>query len=206
MLSYCVFPLAKVPFLISRRNYYILCSLNILYILLCTCRCEPATKQSSVCAFIPSHTNYHIVVSNESEAVLQSFVALAHSKNNKCNQFIVFSVCFYLFRNCELRNTSVPSSGLQLSICQSKCSDFIELIVECIDDGNFETVLNDSNYNEAVHKFVAWTFNFNCYGPTSYAVPGIPISNTSCDNLSSIDDLLPSASAGKTNFSYRAEL
>ena len=44
---------------------------------------------------------------------------------------------------------------------------------------------------------VAQAFNFDCYDPTTYAVPGVPLSNTSCDNISFIDGLLPSSSAGE---------
>ena len=120
---------------------------------------------------------------------------LIQSKSNKCNQFIGFAICFYLFRNCELRNTSDPSSGLQLSICQNKCSSVLKIADECIDGSDFQTLLENSNYNEAVREIVAWAMNFNCYDPTTYAVPEVPISNTSCHSL--IDGLLPSTSAGE---------
>ena len=145
-----------------------------------------------MCTFIHSIT-HHIVVSNESDAILQSVSELrqSNSKSNKCNQFIDFFLCFYLFRNCELRNTSDPSSGLQLSICQSKCSGLFEIGNECLDESDFQTLLEISKYNEAVQEITAWAFNFNCYDPTTYAIPEVPISNTSCDNVSFIDDLLP---------------
>ena len=150
-----------------------------------------------MCNFIHSATHYHIVVTNESETILQSVTELIQSKSNKCNQFIAFSLCLYLFRNCELRKTSDPSSGLQLSVCQSKCSGLLKVASECLDESDFQTALEISNYNKAVHEIVAWTLNFNCYDPTTYAVPGVPISNTSCNNLSFIDGLLPSTSAGE---------
>ena len=92
-----------------------------------------------------------------------------------------------MFRNCELHNTSDPSSGLQLSICKSKCSGLSKIGVECINESDLQTLLEISNYNE----IIAWALNFNCYDPSTYAVPGVPISNTSCDNLSFIDGLLP---------------
>ena len=100
---------------------------------------------------------------------------------------MAFSFCLYLFRNCELRNTSDPSSGLQLSICQSKCSGLSEIGVECINESDLQTLLEISNYNE----IIAWALNFSCYDPMTYTVPGVPISNTSCDNISFIDGLLP---------------
>ena len=174
-------------------NCYILC------IFLCTYRCEPVTKhtRSNVCNFIhdfPIH--YHIVVSNESEAILQSVndYTQSKSKSNKCNQYIAFTICFYLYRNCELHNSSDPSSGLQLSICQNKCSSLLKISAECLDEHDFKTGLENSNYNK---EMVAWGLNFNCYNPISYAVPGVPISNTSCDNISFIDGLLPSTIAGE---------
>ena len=184
---------------------------NILCIFLCSYRCEPATKHTNLCNFIHSTTHYHIVVSNESEAILQSVGELIQSKSNKCNQFIGFAICLYLFRNCELHNTSVPSSGLQLSVCQSKCPSLLKIANECIDESDFQTLLENSNYNEAVREIVVWTMNFNCYDPTTYAVPGVPISNTSCHNMSFIDGLLPSTSAGELDlhvfatYSYRRE-
>ena len=172
----------------------------ILYIY-CTCRCELATKHASVCDFLDSATHYHIVVSNESEAILaialQSLSKLIRSKSNKCNQFIIFSLCFYLFRYCELHNTSDPSSGLQLSVCQSKCSSLIMIGSECLYESDFQTLLEVSNYNEAIQEIAVWALNFDCYNPITYAVPGVPISNTSCDNISFIDGLLTTTSGGE---------
>ena len=69
------------------------------------------------------------------------------------------------------------------------------MTAECLDEDDFQTGLEDSNYKE----MVTWALNFNCYNPTTYAVPGVPISNTSCDNISFIDDLLPSKIAGELN-------
>lgn len=160
-------------------------------------RCEPATKLTNVCGFFPSPTSYRISVHNESEVILQSVVDLAHSKNNKCNQLVAFSACFYLFRNCELRNASDPSSGVQLRICQNKCPGLTQLIYECIDADNFQTVIEDSNYNEAVLELVDWALNFSCHNLSTYILPKVPISNTLCDNISFIDDLLPSESGGE---------
>ena len=144
-----------------------------------------------MCNFIRSATNYHIIVSNESDALLLGLNDLKQSKSNKCNQFIAFSICLYLFRNCELRNTSDPSSGLQLSICKSKCSSLLKVSSECFPKRDFQTAHENSNNNEALQEIVGWAFNFSCYDPTTYAVPGVPISNTSCDNISFIDGLLP---------------
>ena len=160
--------------------------------LLCTCRCEPVSKQTTVCSFIRSDTNYHIVVSNEIKEIVDSVAVLQQNKSNKCNQFLAFSLCLYLFRNCELSNASDPSSGLQLSICTSKCSSLYKVSGECIDDSNLMTVRNYSN-NQAVHELIAWSNNFDCYDPSTYTLPNVPISNTSCDDISFIDRLLPSA-------------
>ena len=150
-----------------------------------------------MCNFIQSPTNYHIVVTNESEAVLQTLGDFTQSNSNKCNQLSAFFLCFYLFRNCELHNTSDPSSGLQLSICQSKCPSLFKVGAECFEESNFQTstVLEKSNNNTAVQEIVATALKFNCHDPTTYAVPGVPISNTACDNVSFIDDLLQSTSA-----------
>ena len=162
--------------------------------LLCTCRCEPASKQSetTVCSFIRSDTKYHIVVSNEIKEIVDSVAVLQQNKSDKCNQYLAFTLCLYLFRNCELSNVSDPSSGLQLSICTSKCSSLYKVADECIDDSNFITVGQSSN-NTAVHELIAWTANFNCFDPSTYTLPNVPISNTSCDHISFIDGLLPSA-------------
>ena len=127
---------------------------------------------------------------------------LTQSKTNKCKQFIAFFLCFYLYRTCELRNTSDPSSGWQLSICKNKCASLVKVGIECLNESNFQTALENSNNNEAVQEIVALSLNFNCYDPTTYAVPGVPISNTSCDNIIFIDDLLPSTSAGELENMY----
>ena len=149
-----------------------------------------------MCNFINSTTHYHIVVTNESEAILQSVNELTQTKNNKCNQFIAFSLCLYLFRNCELRNSSDPSSGMQLSICQSNCYGLLRITVECLDDSDFRALLQNSNYNEEI---AAWALNFNCYNPSTYGIPGVPISKTSCNNISFIDGL---TSAGELTNTY----
>ena len=49
--------------------------------------------------------------------------------------------------------------------------------------------------NEEIFKLDAYVSNFNCSDSTTYAVPGVPISNTSCDDISFIDGLLPIASS-----------
>ena len=169
----------------------------MLCICLCTCRCGLATKLTNVCIFIYYATHYHIVVSNESEAILQSMIELPQKKSNVCNRFITFSICFFLFRKCELRNTSDPSSGWQLSICKNKCSGLKKVARECLDETDFQNLLESLNYSEPAQEIVAWALNFDCYDPTTYAVPGVPISNTSCDNISFIDRLLPSSRAGE---------
>ena len=151
-----------------------------------------------MCTLINSPTNYRIVVSNESEAILKSFGVVIHSKSDKCNQHIAFSLCYYLFRNCELHNTSDPSSGLQLSICKSKCSGLKKLGDECFDESDFAALENiNYNYTKTEQEIIAWALNFNCYDPSTYAVPGVPISNTSCDDISFINRLLLSTSAGE---------
>ena len=168
-----------------------------LCICLCTCRCEPVTEHGNLCGFFRSATNYHIVVSNESEVILQGLNDLTQSKSNKCHQFIAFIVCFYLFRNCELQNSSDPSSGLQLSMCKTKCSAIFEVGVECLNETDFQTAFEIGKNNEVVREIIVWALNFSCSDPTTYAVPGVPISNTSCDNISLIDSLLPTTSSGE---------
>ena len=129
--------------------------------------------------------------------IVQAVFELTQRNNNKCGQFIAFSLCFYLFRNCELRNTSDPSSGLQRSVCKNRCSDLMKVGVECFNENHFQTVVENLSDNEDIFKLDAWVSNFDCYDPTTYAVPGVPISNTSCDNISFINGLLPSTSASE---------
>ena len=75
---------------------------------------------------------------------------------------------------------------------------------ECFDESDF-TSLETSNYTKTEQKIITWVLNLNCYDPTSYAVPEVPISNTSCDNVSYIDGLLPSRWTGHTCISYMRE-
>ena len=126
---------------------------------------------------------------------MQAAFELTQRNNKKCNQFIAFSFCHYLFRNCELRNTSDPSSGLQLSVCKNRCSDLMKVDVECFNESHFQTVVENLSDNEDIFKLAAWSLNFNCSDPTTYALPGVPISNTSCDDISFIDGMLPNTSA-----------
>lgn len=184
MCSVIIFHLySQSFFLISHGNCYILCSLCLF---LCTCRCQPAKGESTLCNFIHSPTNYHIVVSNESDVILQALSQHTQTNSNKCNQFSAFFICLYLFRSCKLHNVSDPSSAVQLSVCQNKCPAIFKLSDECVDRMTVQTLLNSSG---ALHTFIDWALNFSCYDPTSYAVPQVPISDT-CDNISFIDALL----------------
>lgn len=155
-------------------------------------RCEPA-KYRDACSIIRSSTNFQIVVSNESLIILQHVSKVIENKSNKCSRFISFFLCFYFFRECELSNVSNPSSGSQLIICRDKCAGVTELYQECVISGdNLETIAENSD-SQAVHKFVSKAMGFMCSDPKTYAIAGVPISNTSCNDMSYIESLLSNA-------------
>ena len=142
-----------------------------------------------MCSFYPSPTNYEIIITNESQFIVQSLSDSIRKIRNKCNQFLAFGLCFYMYRSCELHNVSDPDSGSQLPICRNKCEGLDRLAQEC----NKEVLqfLFESLQNKALEDLVSLAARFMCSDPNTYIIPQVPVSNKSCDNLSYIDHLLP---------------
>ena len=108
---------------------------------------------------------------------------LITNKSSKCTHFIAYMLCFYMFRVCE------PSDGSQLIICTDKCPGMTTLYQECISRSTLESVLENSQ-DDAVIKLMSSAANFSCSDPETYAVPGVPINQATCEDISYIDNLL----------------
>ena len=131
-----------------------------------------------------------MAITNESQFIVESLIDLTDSMNSKCNQYSAYSLCFYLFRSCELHNVSDPDSGSQLPICRNKCEGFDKLFQECTDKEKLQ-IAADTTQSKVLHNFVTSSERFMCSDPNTYIIPQIPVSNTSCDDVSYIDSLLP---------------
>ena len=157
-------------------------------------RCEQLVPHNSACGFILSRTKYKMAITNESEFILQHLSDATGSigiTSSKCDQFVIFALCFYLFRSCELRNDSDPASGSQLTICKNKCGGIDEVYQECINKDKVQIFVANST-NEVLHHLVTLSERFMCSDPNTYIIPQVPVSNRSCDDVSYIDHLLPS--------------
>ena len=124
---------------------------------------------------------------NESQILFQLLNANTDKTNSKCNQFFALALCFYLFRSCELRNVSDPTSGSQITICREKCAGVDKLYQECYNKDN--TVINSQD--EALLHLASLTEGFTCSDPDTYIIPQVPVSNRLCNDISYIDHLLP---------------
>ena len=155
-------------------------------------RCEQEQHRGDVCSFYPSPTNYQMAITNESQIILKLLSDITNNTGRKCNQFITFAVCFYLFRSCELRNVSDPTSGSQLTICPEKCAGIDKLIQECSDISVKGLLMVVENSQLEVLRNIIPSSQIKCSSPDTYIVPQVPVSNRLCDNASYIDSLLPS--------------
>ena len=155
-------------------------------------RCKPERNVSSdACRFYRSPTNYKMATPNESQSLFHLVSANTHNTNSKCNQFFAFTLCFYLFRSCELRNVSDPNSGSQLPICREKCAGVDKLSQECYNKEDIQIAINSSSQEKALSNLISWAERFVCSDNVTYIIPQVPVSNRSCDDISDIDHLLP---------------
>ena len=152
-------------------------------------RCEQGTGDA--CSFFRSPTNYYMTITNETLLIVNYLIATAGNLNTKCNNFFSFSLCFYLFRSCEVRNVSDPSSGSQLTICKNKCAGLNELFQECSNQMKLQVALGNSQ-NKALQNLVLGAERFICSDPETYIIPEVPVSNRLCDDIDYIDNLLKS--------------
>ena len=153
------------------------------------CRCE-VERPDHGCSLFHSPTNYQLSITNKSQFIIEHLLSEVNSGSSKCDQFIVFGLCFYLYRSCELRNVSDPTSGSQLPICREKCAGFDKLYQECTNKEKLQIMVENSQI-EALNNLVTVAERFMCSDPNTYIIPQVPVSNKSCDNVSYINHLLP---------------
>ena len=101
-----------------------------------------------------------------------------------CNQFIVFSACFYAFRDCDPND-----GGSQLAICEDVCPRISQLYHECIDVEAVQVLIH-SVKNFEVKRFLKFALTFDCWKEETYILQGVNVSE-SCVDLSFIHDLFP---------------
>ena len=125
-------------------------------------RCEPA-QYNDVCNLIRPATKYQMAISNESELLVRfvSESASNYNTSSKCSQFFAFTLCFYLFRNCELSNVSDPTSSVQLTICSEKCTGVGELYRECIIQEELQSFRNNVEI-ESLRSLLSFAVTFEC--------------------------------------------
>lgn len=99
-----------------------------------------------------------------------------------CRQFIIFSLCFYSFRDCD-------ADGAQLLICEDVCPHITQLYNDCIRSSVVQTLI-DSTDNEDVKQFLEFALYFVCSKNESYVIEGVAISKT-CQEFSFIQELFP---------------
>lgn len=131
---------------------------------------------------------------NESQSVIwqELLIKTTHSMSsgdNKCNQFLSFTLCFYFHRSCEPYNTSDPASGFQLKICSDKCADVDKLYQECTSKINIEAVVGNLQF-EVPRNHVSVAM-FKCSNPETYIIPHVNFSNK-CDDVKYITHLFSS--------------
>ena len=139
-----------------------------------------------------------MAITNESrfeiwQELLKTYHPISLSRSDsKCREFFAFTLCFYLFRSCELNNDSdSTASGFQLTICKEKCADVDKLYQECTSKINVQTALGHAQI-EALRNLVSLAKKFKCFDPNTYIIPQVPVSNRSCDDVSYLNDLFSS--------------
>ena len=153
------------------------------------CRCD-REQHNHGCSLFHSPTNYQLLsITNKSQFIIEHLLSNVNSGSSKCDHFVLFGLCFYLFRSCELRNVSDPDSGSQLPICRNKCAGVDKLHQECYNEEKLQIAVGNSQI-EALRNLVTLAERFMCFDPNTYNIPQVPVSNKSCDNVSTINHLL----------------
>ena len=101
-----------------------------------------------------------------------------------CNQFIVFSTCFYAFRDCDPND-----NGSQLVFCEEVCPQITQLYHDCIDHEVVQELIDSTKHPE-VERFLEYALNFDCWKPETYILQGVNVSE-SCADFSFIHHLFP---------------
>ena len=161
-------------------------------------RCEPEKHFGDMCSPYHSPTSYQMAITNESRfEIWRQLLKTYHStsltgSDSKCKEFFAFTLCFYLFRSCELDNVSdSTASGFQLTICKEKCADVDKLYQECTSKINVQTALGNAQI-EVLQNLVSRAKKFECSNPDTYTIPQVPVSNRSCDDVSYLNYLFSS--------------
>lgn len=142
-------------------------------------RCAKGEPPSS-CAIIGATGDHFVTNTHEIEDIFKTLQGA--NTTYVCGQFIIFSACFYSYRNCD-------SQGSQKLICEDVCPLIAKLYADCVRKNVVRQLMQSTN-NEEVRKFMRFAMNFNCSMSETYEIVGVNISN-SCQDLSFIKALLP---------------
>ena len=147
------------------------------------CRCVEATR-SDVCSITGSSTEYLLVTTDAADVIFSVLWQRTGNHTYICNQFIVFSTCFYAFRDCDPND-----GGSQLTICEDVCPRISQLYHECIDREAAQKLIENTT-NSEVKQFVEYAVTFDCWKKETYVLQGVNVSE-SCVDFSFIHDLFP---------------
>ena len=139
-------------------------------------------QNQDICGLIQSTTQYHLVITNNTDHIVDTIREKVSSKSAKCNQFIAFSVCFYSFRDCD------RSDGSQLLICEDKCPLIISLYQECVNITVLKILKDNAKDNDTL-EFLEFATTFNCLSPETYTIPDVHVNATRCATLPFLDSL-----------------
>ena len=152
---------------------------SILFLVLCSC---VATKPHPYCTIIGSTADLFVQNTQHIEDIFTKLREGAANSSYICGQFIIFSACFYSYRDCD-------AGGSQMLICDSVCPLITQLYRECVKPKVVNRLIRGTNDSE-VRKFLLFSLSFNCSVSKTYEIEGVPVSE-SCQNLSFIYTLFP---------------
>lgn len=147
-------------------------------------RCMEATP-TDVCSIIPSSTSYQFTTTPNFDDIFKLVRDEVTNSTFICNQFYIFSACFYSFRECDPSN-----NGSQLPICQEICPLIDKLYDDCINPYVLKWLI-DKTENSEVKQFLEFSEGFKCSKKETYVLPNVTFSTGRCSNFSFIRELIP---------------
>ena len=152
------------------------------YLFVCCYRCV-ATETHPYCTIIRSTAELFVVNTNHIEDIFATLQEGAANSSYICSQFIIFSACFYSYRECDAK-------GTQKLICPEVCPLITELYKDCVKSHVVNKLLHSTSIAE-VRDFLLFSLSFNCSASNTYEVKGVSVSDESCQDLKFIYTLFP---------------
>ena len=140
--------------------------------------------RSDVCSIIGSSTDHLLANTNAIDDIFSTLYLRTANHTYICSQFIIFSACFYAFRDCDPND-----GGSQLAICEDVCPRITQLYNDCI-NREVVQVLSDITKSSEVKRFLEFALTFDCWKKETYVIEGVNVSE-SCVDFSFIHDFFP---------------